>query len=82
VPTPLMASYGATKHAVVALSTSLSIEAAAAGIRVSVICPGVIRTPLLTGGRYGNRPIPRRREVLRRRFARALELTRPPADPN
>src|SRR5947207_13955564 len=53
VPTPLMASYGATKHAVVALSNSLRIEAAPAGIRVSVICPGVIRTPLLPGGRYG-----------------------------
>jgi len=53
VPTPLMASYGATKHAVVALSMSLRIEAAATGIRVSVVCPGVIRTPLLTGGRYG-----------------------------
>ena len=53
MPTPLMASYGATKHAVVALSTSLRVEAAAAGIRVSVVCPGVIRTPLLTGGRYG-----------------------------
>jgi short-subunit dehydrogenase len=53
VPTPLMTSYGATKHAVVALSVSLRIEAAAAGVRVSVVCPGVIRTPLLTGGRYG-----------------------------
>src|SRR5438445_11777233 len=51
VPTPLMASYGATKHAVVALSNSLRIEAAPAGIRVSVICPGVSRTPLLEGGR-------------------------------
>ena len=53
VPTPLMASYGATKRAVVGLSLALRIEAAAAGVRASVLCPGVIRTPLLAGGAFG-----------------------------
>lgn len=52
-PTPLSVAYSATKHAVVGLSNSLRAEAAAYGIRVSVICPGVIRTPILTGGKYG-----------------------------
>ncbi len=43
-----------TKHGVVGLSLSLRGEAAPAGVRVSVICPGVIRTPILDGcGRYG-----------------------------
>jgi NADP-dependent 3-hydroxy acid dehydrogenase YdfG len=47
------APYSATKHAVVAISTTLRIEAERHGVRVSVLCPGVIRTPILTGGKYG-----------------------------
>ncbi|GAA4541788.1 SDR family NAD(P)-dependent oxidoreductase [Mycobacterium paraffinicum] len=47
------ASYTATKHAVVALSKSLRLEAERHGVHVSVLCPGVIRTPILTGGKYG-----------------------------
>ena len=47
------ASYAATKHAVVALSRSLRIKAERHGVWVSVLCPGVIRTPILTGGAYG-----------------------------
>jgi short-subunit dehydrogenase len=46
-------SYTTTKHAVVALSWALRAEAHARGVRVSVLCPGVIRTPLLHGGRHG-----------------------------
>jgi NAD(P)-dependent dehydrogenase (short-subunit alcohol dehydrogenase family) len=51
--TPTQGSYTATKHAVVALSRALRIEAKRHGVRVSVLCPGVIRTPILTGGKYG-----------------------------
>jgi NADP-dependent 3-hydroxy acid dehydrogenase YdfG len=47
------ASYAATKHAVVALSMPLRLQAARHGVQVSVLCPGVIRTPILTGGKYG-----------------------------
>jgi NAD(P)-dependent dehydrogenase (short-subunit alcohol dehydrogenase family) len=46
-------SYTATKHAVVGLSKALRIEAKRHGVRVSVLCPGVVRTPILTGGKYG-----------------------------
>jgi NADP-dependent 3-hydroxy acid dehydrogenase YdfG len=53
MPTPMTTSYGATKAAVVALSRALRIEAAEYGVRVSVICPGAIRTPILSGGRHG-----------------------------
>lgn len=53
MPTPGITSYGATKHAVVGLSKSLRIEAEEKGIRVSVLCPGVVRTPILDGGKYG-----------------------------
>ena len=47
------ASYTATKHAVVAISRSMRVEAERHGVRVSALCPGVIRTPILTGGAYG-----------------------------
>ncbi|MEO8600965.1 MAG: SDR family oxidoreductase [bacterium] len=53
VPVPMQASYSATKSAVVALSRVLRIEARAHGVRVSVLCPAAVRTPILNGGRYG-----------------------------
>ena len=48
-----MAAYCATKHGVVGLSKSLRAEAKQYGVRVSVVCPGVIRTDIMSGGRYG-----------------------------
>jgi short-subunit dehydrogenase len=53
IPSPGLVAYATTKHAVVGLSKSLRAEAASAGVYVSVLCPGVIRTPILEGGRYG-----------------------------
>ena len=53
VATPGAANYTATKHAVVALSKALRLEAERHGVQVSVLCPGVIRTPIMTGGVYG-----------------------------
>lgn len=53
VTTAGQTSYGATKHAVVALSKSLRVEGKFYGVRVSVLCPGAIRTPILSGGKYG-----------------------------
>jgi len=53
MPGPGNIAYTTTKHAVVGLSKSLRAEAAPMGIRVSVLCPGVIRTPILEGGKYG-----------------------------
>jgi NAD(P)-dependent dehydrogenase (short-subunit alcohol dehydrogenase family) len=46
-------SYTATKHAVVGLSKALRVEAKRHDVRVSVLCPGAIRTPILTGGKFG-----------------------------
>jgi NAD(P)-dependent dehydrogenase (short-subunit alcohol dehydrogenase family) len=46
-PAPLLAPYAMTKHAVVGLSSSLRIEAKRYGVRVSVLCPAAIETPLL-----------------------------------
>lgn len=46
------ATYSVTKHAAVALGEYLSIAHAAAGIRVSVLCPQAVRTAM-TAGREG-----------------------------
>ena len=53
IPALLQGSYTATKHAVVGLSRALRMEAKRYGVRVSVLCPGAVRTPMLRGGRYG-----------------------------
>jgi short-subunit dehydrogenase len=66
-PSPFVVSYCTTKHAVVGLSTSLRIEAASAGVRVSVLCPGPVRTPALTGeAKYGKVLPPFPPEVLQK----------------
>jgi short-subunit dehydrogenase len=51
-PMPLAAPYTAAKHAVVGLSTALRIEAADLGIRVSVACPGAVRTSVLDSATF------------------------------
>jgi NAD(P)-dependent dehydrogenase (short-subunit alcohol dehydrogenase family) len=53
VAAPGQASYNASKHAVVGLTKVLRMEAKRHGVRASVLCPGAIRTPIFTGGRYG-----------------------------
>jgi NADP-dependent 3-hydroxy acid dehydrogenase YdfG len=53
VAAPGSASYTATKYAVVGISKVLRVEAERHGVQVSVLCPGVIRTPILTFGKYG-----------------------------
>lgn len=45
-PSPGLTSYAASKHGVVGLSTSLRTEAAIHGVRVSVVCPGLVDTPM------------------------------------
>lgn len=47
VPSPMLAPYAMTKHAVVGLSLSLRPEAAQHGIRVTALCPGPTETPIL-----------------------------------
>lgn len=51
-PTPAEGAYAATKHAVVGLSTALRIEAAAFGVKVSVVCPGAVDTPILYSSKH------------------------------
>ena len=71
VPGPGNVAYTTTKHAVVGLSESLRAEAAQMGVRVSVLCPGVIRTPILEGGgKYGKMLIDIPPERVRRLWKR------------
>src|SRR5438270_6432797 len=46
VPTPGLATYGATKAAVIALTRSLNAELDADGVRAIAICPGFVGTPM------------------------------------
>lgn len=52
IPTPMLTAYSTTKHAVVGLSLSLRAEAEKRGVRVSVVCPGIIRTPIPDAADY------------------------------
>ncbi|MGP4054708.1 SDR family NAD(P)-dependent oxidoreductase [Mycobacterium sp. 4D054] len=72
VTTSAQAGYSATKHAVVALSKTMRVEAATHGVRVSVLCPGVVRTPILSGGAYG-----RNTSVSRENLVKLGEALRP-----
>ena len=44
LPGPVMTAYSTAKHAIVGLSLSLRCEAAELGVRVSVVCPGFVRS--------------------------------------
>jgi NAD(P)-dependent dehydrogenase (short-subunit alcohol dehydrogenase family) len=46
IPFPGAVSYVASKYGVVGLSNALRIEGADLGVKVSVVCPGYIKTPI------------------------------------
>jgi NAD(P)-dependent dehydrogenase (short-subunit alcohol dehydrogenase family) len=46
LPTPGLATYGATKAAVISLTRSLNDELDADGVRAVAICPGFVDTPM------------------------------------
>jgi NAD(P)-dependent dehydrogenase (short-subunit alcohol dehydrogenase family) len=57
--TPDLAAYGTTKYAVVGLSEALRGELLPHGIGVSVICPGIINTPIAKSARLKGTAISR-----------------------
>jgi NAD(P)-dependent dehydrogenase (short-subunit alcohol dehydrogenase family) len=76
MPGPGNVAYTTTKHAVVGLSKSLRAEAAQMGVRVSVLCPGLIRTPILEGGgKYGKMLIDIPSEQMRRLWERLKPMS-------
>jgi NAD(P)-dependent dehydrogenase (short-subunit alcohol dehydrogenase family) len=66
-------SYGMAKHAVVGVSRSLRIEGKRFGVKVSALCPGAIRTPILTGGKFGRIKL----DVSRENLLKIWEMVRP-----
>lgn len=50
---PFLSVYGGTKHFVVGISKAMRVEAARFGVRVTALCPGAVKTPILTGGAIG-----------------------------
>ncbi|MBV9448905.1 MAG: SDR family oxidoreductase [Streptosporangiaceae bacterium] len=56
VPGPLIAPYCTAKHGVVGLSLSLRLEGADLGVKVSVVCPGWVRTKIFETAEMVNLP--------------------------
>jgi len=46
IPVVALTSYTTSKYGIVGLSNALHIEGALHGVKVSVVCPGLIRTPI------------------------------------
>lgn len=63
----VLTAYGTSKYALFGLSESLRQEFAPRGVSVSVVCPGIVKTPLIDHfrlrGRYTEEP---QRQLLRR----------------
>jgi len=56
IPTPGSVAYSASKFAVAGLSQALRVEAGLYGVKVSVLCPGAVKTEILKGGKFGKLP--------------------------
>ncbi|MDH3652994.1 MAG: SDR family oxidoreductase [Myxococcales bacterium] len=86
IPAAAEGAYAATKHAVVGLSSTLRIEAATFGVKVSVACPGLVDSPILDSTKYvkldsqalrklwPGKPIPTRRAA--RQILRGVDRNR------
>jgi NAD(P)-dependent dehydrogenase (short-subunit alcohol dehydrogenase family) len=69
VPLPMSAPYSTAKHGVVGMSLSLRLEGADLGVKVSVVCPGFVRTPIfqtatMVGMRHGVAKTPGRLKMV------------------
>jgi len=69
---PFVAAYSATKFAVVGLSQSLRPEAALHGVKVSVLCPGAVDTPLLDRSGPADLPPPSTQALTGREYLTLL----------
>ena len=54
MPTPILTAYSTTKWAIVGFSTAVRVEAAGLGVKVSVACPGLVRTDIGERNVYWN----------------------------
>ena len=69
----LQASYNASKHGVIGLVRSMAVDHAGDNIRVNVVCPGSMNTPLIETIPE-EKLAPYRESNLMRRFADPLEV--------
>lgn len=65
-----LATYAASKHAVLGLTRSVAMEVARKGIRVNAVCPGPVDTPMIRAIEAGQAP--GRTEELRRQRASSI----------
>lgn len=79
-PTPMTLAYSTTKHAVVGLSTTLRPEAALRGVKVTVVCPGAIETPILDKGPPSDLPPNPGGTLTSRQFLEMMRMRPMPAD--
>jgi NAD(P)-dependent dehydrogenase (short-subunit alcohol dehydrogenase family) len=54
MPTPILTAYSSSKWAIIGFSTALRAEAAGLGVKVSVACPGLVRTDIGERSLYWN----------------------------
>ena len=54
MPTPTLSAYSTTKWAIIGFSTALRAEATGLGVKVSVACPGLVRTNIGDRNMYWN----------------------------
>ena len=80
VPPPFVVAYAATKQAVVGLTAGLRPEAAMHGVRVSVLCPGAVDTPILDRLPPSDLPTGPSQPVTARAYLRRLHQRPIPAD--
>lgn len=78
VPVPAMVAYSSVKSAVVTMSRALRVEARRHGVKVTVVCPAFVDTPLLHNFNPGMPPTRANRIGLR--LVRTVQG--PPMDPD
>ena len=54
---PGAAAYVASKHGIVGLTRTASLESAKAGVRVNAVCPGIIHTAMIDRYTHGDSDI-------------------------
>ncbi len=54
MPTPILSAYSTTKWGIIGFSTAVRAEAAGLGVKVSVVCPGLVRTEMGESNVYWN----------------------------
>lgn len=55
-PAPMLIPYSTSKYGIVGLSRALRVEAAKFGIKVTVVCPGFVKSPMLEEPETGKGP--------------------------